>query len=77
MKVGTPDNSVTEAKRPQKMNRRGRNKIELDDGYEEAYEIVGEKMMRGRKQYLNKQYPSLHVINDSYVTYNQFNKIFK
>jgi len=42
-KVGTPDNSVTDAKKPQKINRRGRNKIELDDGYEEASEIVGEK----------------------------------
>ena len=43
MKVGTPDNSATEAKRLQKMNRRGRNKTDLDDGYEEASEIVGEK----------------------------------
>ena len=52
MKVGTPDNSAKEAKRPQKMNRRGRNNTDLDDGYEEASEIVGEKMVRGRKQYL-------------------------
>ena len=52
MKVGTPDNSVTEAKRPQKMNRRGRNKTDLDDKYEETSEIVGEKMVRKKKQYL-------------------------